>query len=187
MPNTAPLDWLLARLSQLIGTATDALEQSYPDGVAAWEQEVSRQLARYHAAAMLAGSGAATLSDAMTTAVTRDLAIQLAFLRKFGITIQDGRQWERGWNARAQMYAESIKAPYWQGAVKLLPLPAMPGDGTSTCLTRCHCVWDIQQLDGDGNYDCTWEMSAVEHCQTCRQRALDWAPLRVRDGVLQLG
>jgi hypothetical protein len=92
----APLDWLMARLSQLIGTATDALEAEFPDGVAAWEQEVARQLARYHAAAMLAGAGVTALTGPMTTAVTRDLAVQLAFLRKFGIAIQSGAQWERG-------------------------------------------------------------------------------------------
>lgn len=184
MPNTAPLDWLMQRLSRLVATATDALEQSYPDGVAEWEQEVARQLARYHGAAMLAGAGVEALTPAMTTAITRDLATQLHFLRKFGIAIQDGAQWERGWNARAQMYAESIKSPYWQGKVKMLPLPAMPGDGTSQCLTRCHCAWDISEVDG--GYDCTWVMSAAEHCQTCKQRAADWAPLRVRDGVVQV-
>lgn len=182
----APLDWLMGRLSRLVTTATDALAREYPGGVAAWEQEVGRQLARYHGAAMLAGSNAATLTPAMRTAVTRDLATQLAFLRKFGITIASGARWERSWNARAQMYAESIKAPYWAGKVKLLPLPAMPGDGTSQCLTRCRCAWDITQLEGENNYDCTWVMSAVEHCQICRQRALDWAPLKVRDGVVQI-
>jgi hypothetical protein len=187
MPNPpAPLDWLLQRLSRLVTTATDSLEQSYPDGVQAWQQEVSRQLARYHAAAMLAGSGASALSEAQRVAVTTDLATQLRFLGKFGIEIQDGAQWERGWNARAQMYAESIKTPYWRGAVKMLALPAMPGDGTSQCLTRCRCAWDVSQLDGDGNYDCYWRMSAKEDCQTCKQRALDWAPLRVRDGVVQV-
>ena len=68
----------------------------------------------------------------------------------------------------------------------MLPLPAMPGDGTSQCLTRCRCSWDITKLEGDGNYDCTWVMSDAEHCQTCRQRATDWAPLRVREGIVQL-
>lgn len=186
-PSTAPLDWLISRLARLVETATDALEAQYPNGVAAWEQEVSRQLARYHAAAMMAGSGVTTLTTPMTTAITRDLATQLAFLRKFAISIADGARWERSWNTRAQMYAESIKVPYWQGKVKMLPLPAMPGDGTSQCLTRCKCAWDIQQLDGESNYDCTWAMSDAEHCQTCKQRAQDWAPLRVRDGVVQLG
>lgn len=187
MPNTpAPLAWLLDRLSRLVATATDSLEAAYPDGVAAWQQEVSRQLARYHAAAILAGSGVDTLTPAMHTAVTADLATQLKFLGKFGLVLQDGDTWQSGWNARAQMYAESIKAPYWRGAVKMLALPAMPGDGTTQCLTNCDCSWDIVQLEGDGNYDCTWAMGDVEHCQGCKQRAADWAPLRVRDGVVQV-
>ncbi len=183
--STPALPFLIDRLTRLVTAATDALEASYPDGVQAWQEEIARQLARYHGAAMLAGAGVDTLTPAMRTAIARDLAIQLRFLEKFGIVIKDGKQWERGWNARAQMYAESIKTPYWRGAVKMLPLPAMPGDGTSQCLTRCHCAWDISQLEGDNNYDCTWVMSAVEHCQTCRQRALDWAPLKVREGVVQ--
>lgn len=187
MPNPpSPLTWLLSRLSRLVVTATGALEADYPAGVAAWQQEVSRQLARYHAAAMLAGAGVETLTPAMTTAVTTDLATQLRFLGKFAIEVQGGDQWQAGWNARAQMYAESIKAPYWRGAVKMLSLPAMPGDGTSTCLTRCRCAWDVNELEGDGNYDCTWLLSAAEDCQVCKQRALDWAPLRVRDGVVQV-
>lgn len=187
MPNPpAPLDWLLQRLARLVTAATDSLEAQYPDGVQAWQQEVARQLARYHGAAMLAGAGVETLTPAMTTAVTTDLATQLRFLKKFALVIQSGEQWQSGWNSRAQMYAESIKAPYWRGAVKMLALPAMPGDGTSTCLTRCRCAWDVTPLEGDGNYDCTWLMSAAEDCQICAQRSLDWAPLRVREGVVQL-
>lgn len=186
MPSTAPLDWLLQRLSRLIATATDALEAQYPDGVAAWEQEVSRQLARYHAAAMLAGAAVDTLTPAMTTAVTRDLAIQLAFLRKFGITIQDGKQWERGWNSRAQMYARSIKTPFERGRTKMLPLPAMPAEGTQ-CLTNCGCLWEINELEGDGNADAYWRRGKDDSCQTCLQREADWSPVRIRDGVLQLG
>jgi hypothetical protein len=182
----APLAWLTDRLSRLIATATDSLEAQYPDGVDAWQQEVSRQLARYHGAAMLASSGVPTLTPAMETAVTTDLAAQLRFLEKFAIVLQDGDVWQAGWNSRAQMYAQSIKTPYWRGAVKLLALPAMPGDGTSQCLTNCRCAWDIVQLEGDGNYDCTWQISDVEHCQICRQRALDWAPLKVREGVVQI-
>lgn len=188
MPDVpAPLAWLLERLSRLVATATDALATDYPGGVAAWQQEVSRQLARYHAAAMLAGAGVDTLTPAMRTAVTSDLASQLGFLGKFAIVLQDGAEWQAGWNSRAQLYAGSIKTPYWQGATKMLPLPAMPADGTSQCYGNCTCSWDVQQLEGDGNYDCTWVLGATEqHCQTCPQRATDWAPLRVRDGVLQL-
>lgn len=182
------LRWLLDRLSRLVTTATDSLEAAYPDGVQAWQAELSRQLARYHAAALMAGAGVDTLTSAMTTAVTTDLATQLRFLGKFAIEIQDGDQWKEGWLSRAQMYAESIKGPYYRGATKMLPLPAMPGDGTSQCLTRCLCHWEITELEGDGNADCYWVMGGTEHhCQTCPQRAADWAPLKIRDGVLQSG
>lgn len=186
MPEPRPLAWLIQRLTRLIATATDALEASYPDGVAAWEQELSRQLARYHAAAMLAGSDADALTPAMRTAVTRDLATQIAFLQQFGVVVRSGAQWERGYQARAAMYAQSIKVPYWQGATKLLPLPAMPAEGTQ-CLTNCKCAWDVQQLDGDGNADAYWRRGADDSCQTCRQREQEWAPVRIREGVLQLG
>lgn len=186
MPSTAPLAWLLERLVKLIRAATDALETSYPDGVHAWQQEVSRQLARYHAAALMAGANAPTLTSEARVKVTSDLATQLKFLEKFGVEIQEGNQWERGWQARAEMYARSIQVPYWRGATKMLPLPALPGDGSSTCLTNCKCLWDVQQLDGDGNYDATWRTSSTEQCATCIQRGQDWAPLQIRDGVLQV-
>ena len=65
-----------------------------------------------------------------------------------------------------------------------LPLPAMPRDGTSQCLSNCGCAWEIAELDGDGNYDCTWQLGKTENCQTCRQRAADWSPLQIRDGRL---
>lgn len=184
MPNA--LQWLLARLVTLVQTATTALEQYYPDGVQAWQAEIARQLARYHAAAMLAGAGVDTLSKPQTVAVTQDLATQLKFLSKFGVEIQDGQQWEKGWESRAEMYAASIKAPFYRGFTRMLPLPAMPADGTSQCLTRCLCMWEIDELEGDGNADAYWRVSAAESCQTCIQRGRDWSPVRIRDGVLQL-
>lgn len=179
------LDWLVGRLLRLVATATDALEAD-PAAVAAWQEELSRQLARYHGAAYLAGSGDATLAGPARTAVLTDLATQLKFLAKFGLEIQGAKEWQAGWNSRAAMYAKSIAAPYWRGKTRMLPLPAMPADGTTQCLTNCKCAWDIQELDGENNYDCTWQMSDVEHCQTCRQRAADWAPLRIRSGEVQL-
>jgi len=186
VPSTAPLAWLLQRLARLIAAATDALETQHPNGVGDWQQEVSRQLARYHGASYLAGADVDTLTSEARVQVLSDLATQLRFLDKFGIEIQDGKTWQKGWNARAQMYARSIATPYWRGATKLLPLPAMPGDGTSQCLTNCKCSWDIEQLDGEGNYDCTWHVSVDESCATCIQRGRDWAPLEIRDGVLQV-
>lgn len=180
------LDWLIQRLARLVAAATDALE-SDPADVEAWQQELSRQLARYHAASYLAGSGEATLAGPARAAVLNDLATQLKFLGKFAVEIQNAAEWQRGWNSRAAMYAKSIRVPYERGHTKMLPLPAMPGDGSTTCLVNCDCGWDIIQLDGDENYDCHWRLGEVErHCQICKQRAMDWSPLEVRNGVVQL-
>jgi len=179
------LAFLLARLVKLIGAATDALEQSYPDGVAAWQQEIARQLARYSAASLMAGAGVDTLSNEARVKVTADLAYQLKFLEKFGIEIQDGETWQNGWNSRAASYANSIKVPYWRGAVKMLPLPAMPAEGTN-CYGNCGCAWEIDELDGDGNADAYWRRAKDDSCGTCIQRERDWSPVKIRGGVLQV-
>lgn len=183
---TTPLAWLIARLTRLIQASTDSLEAQYPAGVEAWQQELARQIARYSAASFMVGAGDTTLAPQGRTAVVTDLATQLHFLDRFAVEVQDEQAWQKGWNSRAAMYASSIQTPYWRGATRMLPLPAMPGDGTTPCLVNCKCSWDLQELDGDGNYDCYWRLSAVEHCQQCRQRAVDWSPLEIREGVVML-
>lgn len=182
---SGPLPYLIDRLTRLIRAATDALETAYPDGVDDWQQELSRQLARYHAASYLAATGDATLEGAALTAVQQDLAIQLRFLGKFALVVQSGKRWENGYNARAEMYARSIKTPFYRGATKMLPLPAMPAEGTQ-CLTNCGCSWEISELEGDGNTDAYWRRGKEDSCQTCLQREADWSPIRIRGGVLQL-
>lgn len=178
------LDRLIRRLSVLIGTATSELEQDMAR-TDDWYDAIARQLTRYHTAAYLAGADTDELSTAAKRAVSADACTQLKFLAKFKVEIQDAEDWQAGWNARAEMYARSIQTPYWRGVTKLLPLPAMPGDGTTACLTNCRCAWDVQELDGENNYDAYWIFGATErHCQGCQQRASEWAPLRIRGGEL---
>jgi len=109
--------------------------------------------------------------------------MQLKYLKKFGVDIQDGAEWQRGWNSRAELYAKSIKIPYWRGAVKMLPLPAMPAQGTN-CYGNCGCAWEIEELDGEGNADAYWRRAKDDSCQVCVQREQDWSPVRIRGGVL---
>lgn len=183
-PQRSSLAWLIQRLSALIAAATDTLEGDMSQ-VAAWQEELSRQLARYHAASYLAGSGDATLAGPAKAAVVRDLRTQLSFLGKFALEIQAADVWQAGWNARAAMYARSIKTPFERGRTRMLPLPAMPAEGT-TCLTNCGCFWEIDELAGDGNADAYWRRGKDDSCQVCVQREADWSPVRIREGVLQL-
>ena len=180
------IDWLIQRLRRIIAAATTALESRLGEAgaVDAWQSTVTDAIGRYSLAAMMTGSGAEELRPDQLKAVKKAVEVQADFLDTFALEIQGAAAWQAGWNARAEMYASSIKAPYWQGKVKMLPLPAMPGDGSTQCLTNCGCAWDIQQLDGDGNYDCTWVRGKNDSCQTCIARAGRWAPLRIREGAI---
>lgn len=180
------LDKLIDRLSVLIGTATSALE-SDPSRVDDWYDELARQLRRYHLAGFLSGYGSDQFPRGADTAIAQDVATQLKFLRQFKAEIQDAAEWKAGWNSRAEMYARSIQTPYWRGATKMLPLPAMPGDGTSQCLTNCKCAWNVVPVDEEANdYDAYWVYGATErHCQTCKERESQWSPVQIRGGVLQ--
>lgn len=153
--------------------------------VAQWRQAFSDALAKYHTAALLVGQNGGALTDPGRSWLAKTVQTQIGFLEKWVLEIQNEATFKLGWNARAALYAQGIGQSYWKGATKMLPLPAMPRDGTSQCLGNCTCSWEITELDGDGNYDCTWRLGATErHCQTCPQRAADWAPLRIRDGRL---
>lgn len=180
------LDKLIERLSILIGTATDALEadQSRADD---WYDTIARQIRHYSLAGFLSGYGSQEAPSKADPLIAQDVATQLKFLRQFKVEIQDTKQWQAGWNARAAMYARSIQTPYWRGRTKMLPLPAMPGDGTTQCLTNCKCAWNVVPVDEEaGDYDAYWVYGATEHhCQTCRERESQWSPLQIRGGVLQ--
>lgn len=178
------LDELLRRLADLIAAITADLEIAAIDLIA-WRAEMERLLARYHLAAYMAGQESPDLTEAELAQVTAYVETQLQFLDNFAFVIQTGAEWQAGWNARAALYAEGIKAPYWKGRTKILPLPAMPGDGTTQCLTNCRCLWDVVVVDEEaGDYDATWTLGVADHCQTCLERSEQWAPLQIRDGRL---
>lgn len=159
--------------------------QAGGQSVDAWRQQFGAALARYHTAALMVGQGSTEVSPQARRYLDKTVRAQLKFLNGFALDIQDAAEFKPGWLARSALYVQGIGASYWKGATRMLPLPAMPRDGTSQCLSNCTCSWEIVQLDGDGNYDCTWHLGATErHCQTCPQRASEWAPLKIRGGVL---
>jgi hypothetical protein len=179
-----PLNRLLAKALVTVDGLVDELAngQSASD----WRAAMERVLARYHTAALLTGQGNTALTPQGRQTLAQTLVTQLRFLNRFAIEIQDAAEFMTGWRARAAMYALGIQQDYWSGATRFLPLPAMPCDGSSQCLTRCKCHWQIDWIDEEnGDADCYWVMGATEyHCQTCPQRAADWAPLKVRGGKL---
>lgn len=177
------LETLLARLARLITTATDALEAD-PARATAWERTMQRLITRYSQAAYLAGQGGGAITSAAKRAIQQRVQAQLDFLRNFTLTIQNEAEWKAGWNQRAASYANGIKAPFYLGFTAMLPLPAMPTEGTQ-CQGNCNCVWEIDWLDQDaGDADAYWRRGDGDSCQTCVQRAAEWSPLQIRAGRL---
>lgn len=179
----AALDKLIAKLQAAIAENTDALalDQIEPS---TWQEQIVKLIQRYSAAAWKAGQNGDALTASDVKAVKGLVSAQVAFLDNFTLEIQNTTEWQAGWEARAAMYADSIKVPYWKGATKILPLPAMPAEGT-TCLTRCRCSYEIITINEENNdYDVYWRRGASDSCQVCIERAAQWSPLQIRGGVL---
>lgn len=80
---------------------------------------------------------------------------------------------------RVKMYLNSSRQAYEQARVYgFADLPAYPGDGSSECLSNCHCHWEIQV--SERNLVAYWRLGAADHCKTCRDRADTWSPYIVR-------
>lgn len=177
-------------LRRLIKGYLDAIRDSLPDlrpaEVEKWLRDMAKLIAQYFGAAWMSGQDSPDLDAGEVEQVIDQVQAEVGFLRKFALEVQGAEEFQAGWEKRAESYANGIKAPYWSGKTKVLPLPAMPGDGTSQCLTNCRCKWEVRTLDeGAGNWDAYWRLGQADHCQTCIERARQWAPLRIRDGVLQ--
>lgn len=152
--------------------------------VAAWRGDVARLLALYHTAALLAGQGGIDLGAAAQALLVRQVGTQLRFLDRFALQIETDATWDARRAARALSYAAGLKSTYWRGATDMLPLPAMPAEGT-LCLNMCGCKWRIVWLDRKNrDADCYWERDKDDSCATCIARERAWSPLRIRGGEL---
>lgn len=152
--------------------------------LAQWERAFRAEIARRHAAALMAGTGSRRLTPQQQAIVEQIVRDQSAYVRGFAEAVRAEGVTPRT-RARATLYAGAVKESYWRGKTWGVPLPAYPTQGTQ-CMTNCGCSWDIQQREGDGNYDCTWIRGKSDSCQTCVQRSIEWSPVTIRDGELQL-
>ena len=154
--------------------------------VAVWENAIQEVMAQYALAAGMIGADSDVVSDAALAVLTGYLVNQFDYLSVFSDEIKAASEWVSGWNYRAASYALSLKIPYWNGSTDYLPLPAMPAEGTQ-CQNNCYCKWRIDEVNSaQGDFDCYWILEdGVDHCQTCKQRAEDWNPIKIRNWELQ--
>ena len=182
----AGLAILLDKLQQAVADLTAQLEAGDLEAVE-WEIGMGQLLARYSLAAYMVGADTAALTASDISNVAFIVQTQLSFLDNFTLVIQSEAEFQAGWTARAQQYAQHIVEPYWKGATRVLPLPAMPGDGT---FCECRCSWSVETIDEEkGDYNATWVLGHVRtsHCAICEERAKEWNPLQIRNGRIVIG
>lgn len=151
---------------------------------AQWYELMGRLVGRYSLAALMVGLGRSDLSRNDMLVSWESMSGQLEYLDAFKAQIQSAPEFKAGWESRAASYAKAIKVPYWRGRTKMLPLPAMPAQGTQ-CMNNCGCLWRIETInEKNGDYDCYWERHKDDSCQTCIERERQWNPLLIRGGVL---
>jgi|SRR6187549_1138229 len=176
-------DRIAALLAREISTATHALVSG--GSVDRWERQMLDAIARGHAAAAIVGTAERlgveagskllnerNLSRAERQAIKDAVAGQLPYLRKFADDVRSGRLSDAQIVARAALYAGATRATWGAARWASVDLPAMPGDGSTECLTQCGCAWAFRD---DGYY---WERGKNDSCPTCTSREAQWRPWR---------
>lgn len=178
------LRWLIQSLIDSLGDIFGQTEAGRLT-VNQWYNLFREKLAEYHLASFMAGNGSEVVPEKAWGALVDQVNVQLDYLNGFKAEVQSAAEFAAGWQARAESYAGSVKQPYWTGRTKVLPLPAMPAQGTQ-CQNNCGCSWDVKVIDeGKENYDAYWRRSKDDSCQTCLEREAQWSPVQIRDGILQ--
>lgn len=199
----------VARNQQRLATLPDAsatiagLEQSFRRNAAqltrdyyagqidlqSWYQGMARNIRSHNIASRAASvGGLQNLSRQDIRALEGGVIdSELRYLNRFRQSLELGDLSEAQAVNRAQLYAGTVVPTYEEGrqdAIGLPPLPAQPKVRTR-CQRNCKCTWRIIELDGNGNFDCYWDRSPVDSCDTCRTREQRFNPLRIRNGIIQ--
>lgn len=127
-----------------------------------------KAIATAHAAATYAAIKERTgvMPKGLSKAERADLKARVAEQLKYydAFAEQAGDMSEGAVSARAGMYASAVRGT-WYGA-RYPGLSQVPGDGNTSCLTRCACDLDERE---DGIH---WVLNeAAEHCDDCEAMA----------------
>lgn len=155
--------------------------------VSQWKREAEHAIVSHMTSAFMVGRGKYSLTEDETASIAKLVQSQQSYLNGFAADMETtdwGDEFPKRWISRAISYATSVVAPFYTGMYWGIPLPAIPGDGTTQCGQSDKCTWEIVKLPGDRNYNATWTLHPAEHCQTCVERARLWRNLEIRNGQL---
>jgi len=183
---------IIAEINRLIDAAEEEVVQLTEDLYAGeiqideWEEANTQALKDAHLAqAALAAGGFAFLTGDAQLAVSIALTRQLTFLSGFSRDIVDGLTAGLALN-RIRQYGNASQQSYWnqwnqQAAEQvgrqfdhLIPLPRIPGDGSTICRGNCRCFLSHHDRGID------WIPTAAESCGTCldMEAGNPWGPMR---------
>ena len=126
-------------------------------------RDMRKAIATAHSAATYAAIKERTgimpkgLSRAERNDLKARVAEQLKYYDRFAA--QAGDMSDAAVAARAGMYASAVKGTYY--GQRYPGLTQVPGDGQTSCLTRCLCSLDERD---DGIH---WVLDGGEHCEDC--------------------
>lgn len=128
--------------------------------------------------------GVLNMTDGDYDRLARTLNKQVDLWRNFAEEARNGGLSPLQLMARAESYGGSVifahEQAVNQAAVGDDPsadweLPFYPGDGDTQCLSRCRCVWDIQE--DETGWTCTYHTIGDESmCQDCIDRGNQYGP-----------
>lgn len=103
---------------------------------------------------------------------------QYGWLQGFADTISNNRETIglKYIRNRARLYGEAIAGTAVQAEAGFWfedHLPWLPRDGSTECLVRCHCRWDLEIVEDRGSsvmVEATWHLGDADHCETCLAR-----------------
>lgn len=185
----------LSRLQAVFNADAETLARQLASGeisLADWRNGMSRNISRQHLAGrILSVNGAQNLTEADRLAVQNAVQRELLYLNQFEAELAarqaNGTLTPEYVAARSRLYSGAVRETYEQGrqfALGMPPLPAQPTVRT-LCQRNCKCQWRIVTLQGNGNWNCYWDLGVAEHCETCIARARTFNPLQIRNGIIQ--
>ena len=149
-----------------------------------WVSDTYRRLQKSAMTQFLLGVGGIhSFKEQMVGGLKSFLRKQWGFFQKFVRQIKAGSLTAGNIIRRAKMYFEAVKGRFSAGraAAHGVRLPAIPGDGSTECLSYCKCSWYLIDIDPD-TVHAFWRLGLYvqEHCRDCLRRSGEWNPYIVK-------
>lgn len=145
-----------------------------------WQEDMKSLIREVHtSAAAIGGGGWDEMSYAQWGRLGTPMREQYRYLKGFSEFIDENKDTIslRAIQARSRLYGEGAGGStvlMQAGPVLERLLPFLPKDGSTQCLNRCACRWELEvigkQPDGSNEVQATWLLGVADHCPDCLGR-----------------